>query len=336
MKKVNRELLLQQLESVAPGLSSREIIEQSSCYVFTDGKVITYNDEIACAQACDIGINGAVRSQALLAILRKLAEDELEISEEGGEIIIAGMSKSIGVTREKEIQLPYSSVEAPTKWQDLDEHFIEAIDLVQHCASNDESQFVLTCVHIAPKWVEACDNAQMMRVKINTGVKQSILVRRDSIKHVVTLGMTKFCETETWIHFKNPAGLTLSCRRFVDNYHDLTNLLEVEGKPITLPKGLGDAADKASVFAAESADEPQVLVELRTGKLRIKGRGASGWYRETKKLKYNGPDLAFYIAPSLLIDITKKYNDALITDGRLRVNGGRWNYVACLSPVEDK
>ena len=63
-KTINRELFLEQLESVQPGLSTREIIEQSSCYVFRGGEVITFNDEIACSQKCDIGIEGAVRSGA--------------------------------------------------------------------------------------------------------------------------------------------------------------------------------------------------------------------------------------------------------------------------------
>jgi DNA polymerase III sliding clamp (beta) subunit (PCNA family) len=332
---INREKFLQQLESVQPGLSSREIIEQSSCYVFKDGKVMTFNDEIACTQDCDIGVEGAVRSGALLAILRKLPEEELEIRAGQGEIVIAGTRRECGITCEKEIQLPISSVERPDKWLPLEEDFKEAVELVQHCASSDESQFALTCVHITPDFIEACDNAQMTRVKVATKVRRAVLVRRDSIRHVTLLGMTKFCETDTWIHFKSPSGLVLSCRRFVENYHDLTALLKVKGQKIHLPKGLGDAADKAAVFAQESDEKAQVMVELRPGKLRITGVGASGWYRERKELKYAGPPLSFMIAPLLLMDITKKYNEAEITEGRLRVDGGKWVYVSCLAPVHE-
>ena len=334
-KTINREKFLLQLESVQAGLSSREIIEQSSCYVFKDGKVITFNDEIACTQECDIGIEGAVRSAALLSILRKLPEEELEIQAGEGEIKIIGTKRECGVTCEAEIQLPISGVEKPGKWLALDESFKEAIDLVQHCASSDESQFALTCIHITPTYVEACDNSKMTRVKVATEIKQDILVRRDSIKHVALLGMTQFCETDTWIHFKNPAGLMLSCRRFIENYHDLSALLKVKGQPIHLPKGLGDAADKAAVFAQENDDKAQVLVELRPGKLRITGTGASGWYKERKELKYTGPALAFMIAPLMLIEITKNFNEAEITEGRLRVNGGKWAFVACLAPVKE-
>ena len=58
--KINREELLNQLESVLPGLSTREIIEQSSCFVFMNKEVITYNDEISCSHKSRLDIEGAI------------------------------------------------------------------------------------------------------------------------------------------------------------------------------------------------------------------------------------------------------------------------------------
>lgn len=333
--KINRESLIEKLESVSPGLSVRDVIEQSSCFVFRDGKVLTFNDEIACSQECNLGIEGAVHSFAFINILKKLIEEELEFVEEKGEIIIKGKNKACGITREAEIQLPIENVEQPKKWTTLSEGFIEAIELVQHCASSDDSSFALTCIHISPDFVEACDNSQMTRVKLKTKMSKSILVRRDSIKHIVSLSMREFCETETWIHFKNESGMVLSCRRFIDEYVDLNQFLEFTGKKITLPKGLADAVDKASIFITLDLENPQVKVMLMPDKLRIKSVGASGWYRESKQIKYSGESIAFLIAPKLLIDITKKYNEAEIGPGRLKVNGGNWTYISCLSPIEE-
>ncbi len=296
---------------------------------------MTFNDEIACSQDCDLGIEGAVHSHAFINILKKLIEEELEFSEEAGEIIIKGKNKACGITREVEIQLPIDNVEKPKKWQELSEGFIEAIELVQHCASSDDSSFALTCIHISPEFIEACDNAQMTRVTLKTKLAKSILVRRDSIKHIVSLSMREFCETDTWIHFRNESGMVLSCRRFIDEYVDLTQFLEFTGKKIVLPKGLADAVDKASIFITLDLENPQVKVMLTPDKLRIKSVGASGWYRESKQIKYSGDPIAFLIAPKLLIDITKKYNQAEIGPGRLKVDGGNWKYISCLSPIEE-
>jgi hypothetical protein len=74
MSQVNREVLLQQLESVQAGLSSREIIEQSSCFVFKDGNVVTFNDEVSCSRPCELGsFTGAVQAAPLLSIREMLA-----------------------------------------------------------------------------------------------------------------------------------------------------------------------------------------------------------------------------------------------------------------------
>lgn len=336
MLTINREKFIQQLESVTPGIAEREVIEQSACFVFQGGRVTTFNDEIACRQKCDVGFVAAVRAKPLLGILRKLVEDEIDVELEGGEMKLRGKRKEASIIAELKIHLPIGNVEKPEAWHPLHEDFVEAIELVQHCASSDEAQFMLTCVHITPTHVEACDNSQLTQVKVKTPVAAPIMVRRDSIKHVVTLGMTEIAETESWIHFRNPAGLIFSCRRFVEAYLDLAPMLQFTGSPIVLPKGLARAADNAAIFSADSADGGAVLVELRPGKLRIKGTGASGWYRETRKVAYEGVPLAFMIAPALLIDITKRYNDAEIAEGRLRVRGGKWTYISCLQAVEEK
>ncbi len=346
---VNREEFLHTLESVQPGLSSREIIEQSSCFAFLDGKVVTYNDEIACSHACDVGIVGAVKAEPLLAVLRKLSEDEITITqknEEGkkgkilsSELLIEGKRRKAGIRCEYEVLLPADKVEAPGKWEPLPEDFADAIALVVNSAGTDQQDFKMTCVHLHPKWVEASDNFQVTRYRMKTGVAEAMLVRASSLKHVPALGMTKFSVSDAWIHFKNPAGLVLSCRRYAetDDYPDMKPVLDCEGsQPITLPKGLGDAADRASVFSAETSDENQVRVELRPGKLRIRGTGATGWFQEVKKVKYQGEPMAFNIDPKLLQEVTKKYSSAEITEGKLKVDGGKWQYVTCLSNPDEK
>ena len=54
--KVNREDLLIKLETIAPGLSMEDSVEQCKCFVFDGIKAATFNDEIACTVDLDIGI----------------------------------------------------------------------------------------------------------------------------------------------------------------------------------------------------------------------------------------------------------------------------------------
>lgn len=338
MKRVKREDLLQDLESVQAGLSTRDIIAQSSCFVFKDGEVFTYNDETACRKKCKLGITGAVPAAPFFAMLRKLGEEEIDLSVNDGVLRLMGKRRGAGIRMDTEIMLPIETVEKPKKWFPLHEDFIDAVQIVQECAGTDASKFYTTCLHLHSKWVEACDGSQVTRYKVKTGFVTPALVRREAIKNIISLGVTEFSETDTWMHFRNPSGLVLSCRRYVENYPDLAPLLEVtDAAPAVLPKGLGEAADKADVFSSENSEDNHVTVELRPGKLRIRGEGISGWYTEVKKMKYNGPAHTFCISPKLLVELTERHNECVISSSRLKVDGGKFQYVTCLGKVgEDK
>lgn len=332
MATVNREELLRTLEMLQPGLATREAIEQSKCFAFVGGDVCTYDDETSVRMPSKLPnmADCAVPAKALLELLRKLPEVEIDVRLAGGELLIAGKSRKAGIAVEKDVLLPIQNVERPKKWVKLHEEFAEAVGIVQECAGKDETQFSLTCVHVHPKWVEACDNFRATRYKLETGVSEPCLVRRDSLKHVVGLGAAELAETKSWLHFRNPAGLVLSCRRSLEEYHDLGEFLKSKGSPATLPKGLAEAAEKAEVFSAENAEDNLVSVELRPGKLRIRGQGVSGWYQESKKIAYDGQPLHFLISPKLLGEITRKHNECSISDRALIVNGGKFKFVTCL------
>ncbi len=331
--KHDREELLRKLEAVAPGLAVKEAVEQSSCFVFQKKRVITFNDEIACSTACDIGFEGAVAARPLIDLLAKLAEKEVDLEATDTELIVKGKRRRAGITREASITLPVGVVEPPVKWVEIDPEFTDAIGVVQHCAGKDPNNFALTCIHVTPDHVEACDNFQICRYPIATGVAAPCLVKRDSIKHIAGLGMTEVSETKTWIHYRNPSELVFSVRREVSDFQDLSKILDMDGTPTTLPGGLAEAVAKAEIFSAQNAENNVVIVELRADQLRIRGVGVSGWYEERKEVKWRGDPFSFTIDPKLLLEIVSRANDCIITPGRLKIDGGKFTYVTCLGKV---
>lgn len=294
--------------------------------------MVTYNDEVACRTPSNLKLTGAIQSTAILALLRKMDEEELDITQEGNELIISGSRRKAGLTFENEIELPIESIEAPGEWVAISEEWLDAVALCVPCCSKDEQFFNFTCVHITPKYIEACDNFQVTRVRIKTGLTSDIMVKRDAIKCITSLGMTQVSDTAHWVHFKNPTGLVVSCRKYAESYNDLAPILAFEGHPIKLPKGLAKAAEKASIFTDENSEDRDklVTVSVKEGKLKIAGKGPSGWFREIKKVDYTGPDLTFKIAPEMLIEISKKDTSAEISPTKLRISGAKWEYVSCL------
>lgn len=334
--KVQRESLLRALELVSPGLAPREVVEQSSCFLFQGGKISSYNDEIGISlpSGLDGEIKGAVGAKKLLEMLRKLKEEEISLSVKDGKLLVRGKNKISSFLLEAQINPDLNVGEDPEKWISLPEDFLTAIGMVQECAGKEESE-TTRYVHIHPKFVEAMDGFQACRYKLKTGFSSPALVRRESIKHIVQSGVVEVGETDNWIHFRSGEGLVFSCRRFVDDYKDLSPHFQVEGESIVLPKGLSEAAARAEIASSENLDQNFVLVELSPGLLKVRGLGITCQYREDKKVQYKGKPLRFLIKPSLLSQLVQKYNECIISGRAIRVSGERWVYVTALGVPEE-
>ena len=334
--RVNREAFLHCLESVQAGVTSKDVVAQASCFAVLNGDVLSYSDEVYCRAESLLPdkFSGAVPHKPLLELLRKLNEDEIEVKQSEGELLLIGKGRRAGIRMEREVSLPFGSVETPEEWRKLHPDFADAVGIVQCAASTDTNQFHLTCLHLHPQWIEACDSFQICRWPLKTGLKEPVLVRQTAIKHVVSLGMTEFAETGSWIHFRNEAKLVMACRRYQDEFPDITGFFEVKGTPTQLPKGLVQATENAHIFSAENPEADRVFLRLADGRLRIKGVGANGWYRETKKISYNGPPLDFRIAPQILVSLVKRFNDCVVAKDRLKVDMGSFVYVTCLGKPE--
>lgn len=335
--RVNRDRLLHQLESVFPGLSMREAVEQSSCFVFKDDRVCTFNDEVSCTHDSDLKIEGAVQAMPLLNLLRKMKDEDVEIAIDGNELYVKGKRPEAWIPMEHDILLPYQIVDPPKKWKRLPDDFIDAVTIVQECASRDESLFAMTCVHLHPEWIEACDIFQATRYKIKIGIDKSLYIRSQSLKHITNFDFNQFSQTENWLHFRNGTGLVLSVRRYLeDDYPDISKLYKVKGVVTAFPKGLADAAKRAEDFSSSNIDDNQIRIELRPGKMRLLAEGPAGRYKEPKSIKYNGEPMKFNISPKLLVEITKRYHQCEIAPERLKVDGGKFRYVTCLGKVKEK
>lgn len=344
MNKIDKEKFLNDLQMVKSGLSSKELLEQSNCFVFKDGYVFTFNDEVACRKKCEMSIEGAVPADLLLATLEKIKDPMLEVDiNSDGQIEFRGKNKKFAINRDAEVLLPIEKVteETPQTWKQLPGNFSEVINKVKDCVSTDEANnFSLTCVHLHPDYIEACDNKQLLRWHVSLGNSRPLLVRGSAISSVVGLGMTKVSSTLSWIHFKNAAGLIFSCRKFAgDEYPPgMDEALKVQGEQIKLPKGVVEASDRASIYASEITPgiEPTVGVHLAPGMIKIEGSGLAGWYQELKKCVYNGPKIHFVITPTLLQHICNNFHEAKITAKKLKATGGSkdnagaWEYVTSL------
>ena len=326
---IDAKELLNQLEWVVPGLDKKELIEQSSCFVFRDGKVWTFNDEIACSVKCDLKVEGVVFAEDLMKILRSLKDDKISIDIKQNKLLLQAKQARGATLFSKDILLPIDVVEVPKGWRPLPEEFIDGLKLVHTCASRKSAQAELTYVHIHPEYIEACDGVQAGRYLVAMPMKNPFLVEESSLRHILTMSPKKIGLTPRWVHFRNAAGFTISCRRNRDVYENLGELFDVKGEPFTIPKGLKDDIS-IQEWLASRTDDHRVLVTLEKGYMLIRADTSATWWVKRRRVHYDGPRLTFLIDPKLLVAIAEQFEDCEITDKRLLVNCGRLKYVTAL------
>jgi hypothetical protein len=335
--KVNRNDLLHRLLSAAAGLTRKEVLQQSSCFVLKKGRAYTFNQEINCSvpTGLDSELVGAVPAAKLLELLKRLPDDEVEVGHNGKSLSVkGGGGRASRLAVEAEVLLPVDlpPAEFPRTWIQLHENFAEAADLTSRCTKKKCDQFARTCVHALPDCLEATDNARMLRYPVKTFLAAEALIRGSTLKEMVQLGMTHGCATPNWLHFKNPLGLRMSLLKFApEGYPNCTPCLERRGTPVRLPGGLAQAAELAGLFEDEDGS---IRIEASGGLLTVTGENAYGDYTEPKKMTYEGPDLKFGVPPKLLAELVEHDTAVEIGDGFVRIATPRYTFVAALEVLK--
>jgi hypothetical protein len=334
--RVNREEFKAALNRVEAGLSSRPFIEQSTCYVFQDGWVSTYNEEISVTTETGLPDNlvAAVPSKPLLNVLDKIGCEQIKIDATASEFLITAPGHEIALRMQKEIVLPINEITLPAKggWHNLPSDFGAAVEKVVGAAGTNTDEFRALCVRIHPEFIEATDRWQMCRYHLDTGVAEPFLVRAKSLEHLAKLDVTKIGTTKEWVHFRNKT-LMFSCRRHMEDYFDMDDQFDFTGAKAVLPSGGVSAAEIAQSFC-DSKDNDKALVRVSKNQMVVMSQGNDGRSRSPLEMTYAGPDQEFRILPKMLIQLIRDNRDCEIGPFKLCVRGERWCYVTTLGKPE--
>jgi len=334
----NRESLYKILSVSAMGLSKRELLEQSDCFVFTEDSLITFNGEVLTRVSNPLPeIQGAVPADDLMKLLAKFPDEELSIKVRGdGLLIKAGKRRAAGLKRAAEVALPFDGVPQPTKWKEAPEVLLGVLQQAAQICGKDETQPRTTEVHVTKDLVEACDNFRMFRYTMeSTGLTKDALIPASSLELLRTLSPTHVSQRGGWLHFKTDTDHEVSVRCSVGDYPDLGPLLDVQDlRNVRLPANLRDILKRAQVMYENTYDN-MIHVTIEKGTLTLKASKETGWYRESKKVSYKGPPIKFEVHPKFLEDILEKTRKVQIGGNRLKLESGNAVFVVCLE-VEDE
>ncbi len=329
--KINRKSFLKALTVAAVGLTKRPILEQSDSFIFTKENIITFNGEILTRSRNPLDIQGAIPAEDLLKILGKMPDEEVDISIKGEELIVkGGKRRAAGIACAAKVDLPYGDVPNPKKWMEAPEGLMVILCQAARVCGHDESQPTTTEVHVTEDRIESCDNFRLFQYKIETGFLKEALIPAASIDALSGLEFVFVSQRGGWIHFKNSEDRVISVRCSTGDYPSLKELLKIDdAQKVTLPKDLSEILSRAEVMH-EATYDAMVSIAIDEGKLTLKASKETGWYKETKKVKFSGDPLRFQVHPKFLADMLKKTNEVMIGGNKMRLEASNAVFVVCL------
>jgi hypothetical protein len=336
---IERKRLEQELKGVVAGLTPQETIEQSDCFVFQDGRVTTFNDEIACHSPCCLPVTGAIKAIKLMKMIEQWPEDNIEFELSKTKLKFQGKNRHGYFVMQKQITLPIKEIEAAEKWKSLPKDFLTALSLVEKCASHDETKtkLALICLHLSKEWVESCDGTQGGRYYMKLPFEKSVLLHRKVIRWLIGIHPNQVSETTHWVHFRDgkEKDRIISCRKRGDNYAPsemLTNIYKTKGTPVKLPKDLKKLTDRLKVFLdnEDSIVKTALMVQLDGKRVQITSKGIYGSQTEKAKIQYAGKPFTFNIDPDLLKEFSIQYDECEVSDKNIKVRKGDYQFVSCL------
>ncbi len=325
------------------GTTPDEVIEQSDRFVFKDGKIFTFNDNIlVIAKSPAPEIEGAVIAQELLDVLNKYAKKTAIISEEEDMLVLSykgkGTRVKAGVDLNKEISLPLKDTKSlkKLKWKELPPNFGEALKAILPCTSPDSSMGMLRCVHVYENYMESTDNYNLARWFFPPGFffKKEINIFRKSADLMKNFKFSKYARSKNWMFFKMKNLTIVGVRNFSqeDTFPEIGEFFEkLNGEVVEFPAQLKQAVNNTDIFLNSDNDEENtVTLSIKKGWLAMEARGASGFIEEKIKVAKDLPEFKLDIINTQLQYILGKTSTIEFGEKTARIESDNVIYISAL------
>lgn len=337
---MHRIQLLEALEFVFKGITAKELFEQSASFVFSGGRIYSYNDEISMSYPLlDCDVEGAVKGEEFYKLISRLSKDKLEVEQEDSVLKIKCGHAKAGLSFSSEIKLPFDSIQHKGKWEKIAPGMLDAMKFASIACSDDMSRAILTCIHISEDGViEASDSLRIISHKINGKWNLGdVLIPHSSMDTLYKYAgdIIEVASSDNWIHFRTKEDAIFSARTFNgDRFPDISKHIEIKGTKVEFPKQVIDIIERASIFASSSQKDilvfPEVVMHFTEGKMRVSSSSNIGWFEETAPIKYEGSEIEFAIHPDLFQDIVCKIKNCELGERSILFEGENWKYVVAM------
>jgi len=315
-----RKKFIEALLKMMPGVDKKGLVDQMTMFHFTGKEILTYNDQVFVRLPFLTDFECSVHAQTLYNLLNKLDTEKVKVELKDGRLKFntAGVAASFTIGEGSEINEILNSVlneiKSQTKFYNLPEDLMTALDLCRFSAFVKDIGGALTCIKIVDDKVLSTDRSRLSLYTMKVPIKsESFMVKASVVNDLLNYTPKLYCLTRAWIHFfESKDGLVYSVRRFEGDYpvEDALDLFS-NAKPkyrISLPDGVLDSIGFVKLFTDEQ-DQKTINIKVADGQMSINASGTRGII--SKKLKDvintvdSATDFSFNINPIMLAEIIK-------------------------------
>lgn len=329
-KPVNRAELVAVLGMVAPAVAANgEQVTQGDCFIFSDGKVVAFNDDMSVSHPCACHLVGAVKAQEFMTLLSRYKAEVVNIDQKEGEVVIHTKDGTSGVVFSPTNSDITDAITQPTKWYKLPSGFCAALLVSSKVCDLNSNVPIQSNVYVSGETCWATDNYQILVAKMGGEVKKPMFIGAGFAKHIVKYEPIEYGLSDGWAHFRNDAGVIISVRTVeVASGEDLNVDFAIKkGAKLAVT---GDYGESIQRLRAVAGDETEVDIKIRNGILHLKVKGQFGWVHE--KLKATCPvEAAFRLHVFVLEQALAKSSTMMFDDKSIYIDGENFQYGAlCL------
>jgi hypothetical protein len=316
---IDREELLAVLNLVRPGLSQKEIIEQSNHFIFNKDEILAYNDELLISYPFDIGLQCTVDASLFLKLISRLSSDTIELYLEQARIRVVSDNTfaEIPIIEQSKMFDHISNVTKDLEkadWKKLSEDFIEGLRLCAFSAETDRTQGTLTCVRVEGQDIMSGSRNRVSWYKMDEKVEQDFYIEAALIEELSKYeDVTSYHLTKSWAHFRSEGGVTFSARRviplellpFREPFEGFT-----DGVRIKIPDDLKNSIETVNLVN-EGEQAVDKLVTLTVNKDSITTLATTEKGTISKEIQFEKPQeiadsFEVQIRPNFMMDVLDK------------------------------
>lgn len=307
---MNRKEFLEVLKRLSPAITQKEVISQSTDFIFSGEKIITYNGNLCISANFKTDFTGAIHGKTLFNFLSSLKTDEVDFSKtENNFILKAGKTKS--KIKSKDIASEYINYDV-SLFNPVKEDFFNAIKTSIFSVAKDESIFPLNCIFVNNDTVVTCDNIRATKIQISD-IESSFLIPYEIAKILIQYkDFTSFYMEDKWYHLKTDNDIVYSFHMVFGEYPDVEFLFNPEeGIIFEFPEELKESIEPALVFSDEVLE-----IIVRENNIRCVGTGDNGTVYSNIEAEIS-EEIHFHINPLFLKEILSHTNQCVIYDNTL-------------------